>query len=111
MHAKNNNNIVVVVKRLSGGVVVVLVGGGAHACVRVFAAADWLGHPHPSGLLHEEAPLVCAEEQENRLQASQIERSQHTHTHTPQPGSAGGPPRRDPGGGRTAVKVQTNFYN
>lgn len=44
----------------------------------VFAAADWLRHPHPSGLLYEEAPLVCAEEQENRLQASEIERTQHT---------------------------------
>lgn len=43
-------------------------------CVRVFAAADRRRHPHPAGLLHEEAPLVCAEEQENRLQASQIKR-------------------------------------
>lgn len=44
-------------------------------CAGVFAAADRRRHPHPAGLLHEEAPLVCAEEQENRLQASQIKRT------------------------------------
>lgn len=70
-------------------------------CVAVFAAADWLGHPHPPGLLHEEAPLVCAEEQENRLQASQIERKQHTPARV----------RGSRPGAHTAVQVHTNFYN
>lgn len=34
--------------------------------------ADGLGHPRPSALLLEETPVVSAEEQEDRLQASQV---------------------------------------
>lgn len=36
-------------------------------------AADGLGHPRPSDLLHEETQVVRAEEQEDRLQASQVD--------------------------------------
>lgn len=45
-------------------------------CLHAFAAAAWHRCPHPSGLLHEEAPVVCDKEQENSLQASKIERIQ-----------------------------------
>lgn len=67
----------------------------------MFAGVDWLRYRPSSGLLHEEAPLVCAEEQENRLQASQVKRKQHTTARV-----RGWRPSA-----RTAVKVHTNSYN
>ena len=45
-----------------------------------FPVADGRGHPRPSGLLHEETQVVCVEEQEDRLQASQINGNKHTPT-------------------------------
>lgn len=44
----------------------------------VFPDAVGLGHPRPSALLHEETQVVRAEEQEDRLQATQV-------TNTPLP--------------------------
>lgn len=41
-------------------------------------AADGLGHHHPSVVLHEETQVVCAEEQEDCLQASQVKGDKHT---------------------------------
>lgn len=43
-----------------------------------FPVADWLCHRHPSHLLHEETPVVCAEEQEDRLQASEVNGNKRT---------------------------------
>lgn len=46
-------------------------------CLLVLAVVDRHRRPHPAGLLHEEAPVDGAEEQENCLQASQVKRRQH----------------------------------
>lgn len=52
---------------------------GINLCALVvFPAADGRSHPRPSDLLHEETQVVCAEEQEDRLQASQVNGKQ-TH--------------------------------
>lgn len=47
-------------------------------CLHVLAVVDRHRSPHASGLLHEEAPVVGAEEPENCLQASKIKSEQHT---------------------------------
>lgn len=45
-----------------------------------FPDAAGLGHLGASGLLHEETQVVCAEEQEDGLQASQVNGNKHTPT-------------------------------
>lgn len=44
----------------------------------VFQVADGFGNPRPPDLLHEETQVVGAEEQEDRLQASEVNRNRHT---------------------------------
>lgn len=74
-------------------------------CLLVLAVVDRHRRPHPAGLLHEEAPVVGAEEQENCLQASKVKRRQHNTARV-----QGRPERVAPSAPTLLSNHNTDFY-
>lgn len=74
-------------------------------CLLVLAVVDRHRCPHPAGLLHEEAPVVGAEEQENCLQASKVKQTQHNTARV-----TGRPERVSPSDPTLLSNHSTNFY-